>query len=177
MILIVLFQLKDIPQIFIGGFRAIPNHNHLNNNNNNLNKILNLNPSDKGKYSKLELTTHYCIQLMKIVSYRCVKFYLTQERLLYRLREDKKHKEIVNLLLLFKIVSFYDYKTIIVLVLYFLQFYISSRENFFFVKLNQSSRAGAVFLWPLGAGAAWEKNQEPQPLKYYPAPQPCYFAF
>ena len=24
-----------------------------------------------------------------------------------------------------------------------------------------------------GAGAAWKKSQEPEPLKNYPAPQPC----
>ena len=68
-------------------------------------------------------------------------------------------------------------KTIILLVLYFLQFYLTSlrgKENF--AKLNQFSGAGAGFFWPLGAGAgdarkkipgagaAWEKNQEPEPL-------------
>ena len=51
-------------------------------------------------------------------------------RLLYRLPEDKKHKEIVLLYSsLGKIVSFYDKKThIILLVLYFLELVVSSGE-------------------------------------------------
>ena len=47
-------------------------------------------------------------------------------------------------------------KTIIFLVLYFLQFYLTSLwGKEYFAKLNQLS----------GAGAAWEKNQEPEPLE------------
>ena len=76
----------------------------------------------------------------------------------------------------------------------FLQFYLTSlRGKEYFVKLNQKSGAGAGFFLPLGAGAgatrnkipgagaAWEKNQEPELLKKrqepeqqknLPAPQP-----
>ena len=67
--------------------------------------------------------------------------------------------------------------TIILLVLYFLQFYLASlRGKDYFAKLNQKSRAEAVIFWPLeaGGGAARKKtrsrsrlgkNQEPEPLE------------
>ena len=55
--------------------------------------------------------------------------------------------------------------TIILLVLYFLQFYISSLwGKQILAKLNQKSRAGTAYFWPLGAGAARKKYQEPEPL-------------
>ena len=66
-------------------------------------------------------------------------------------------------------------KTIILLVLYFLQFYLTSlRGKEYFAK--EPEPVGAGCFWPLGAGAArkkipgagagaaWEKNQEPEPL-------------
>ena len=67
-------------------------------------------------------------------------------------------------------------KKIILLVLYFLQFYLTSLlEKEYFAKLNQQSGARAVFFGPLGAGAnrkkipgagaVWEKDQEPEPLE------------
>ena len=61
-------------------------------------------------------------------------------------------------------------QTIILLVLYFLQFYLTSlRGKEYFAKLNQWSGAGAGFFGPLepepgplekkpGAGAAWGKK-------------------
>ena len=57
------------------------------------------------------------------------------------------------------------------LVLYFLQFNLTSlrgKEYFgSFVPEPLKKKTGA------GAGAAWEKNLEPEPLKNLPAPQPC----
>ena len=90
-------------------------------------------------------------------------------------------------------------KTIILLVLYLLQFYLTSLwGKEYFAKLNQQSGAGAVFFLPIGAGAMRKKQQEPEslwkkirspsrsrlkksqelelepePLKNLPAPQPC----
>ena len=59
-------------------------------------------------------------------------------------------------------------KTIILLVLYLLQFYLTNlRGKEYFAKLNQKSGAGAGFLAPWsrsrlknksGAGAAWKKK-------------------
>ena len=52
------------------------------------------------------------------------------------------------------------------LVLYFLKFHISSLlGKKYFTKLDQYS-AGSACFWPLraGAGAAWEKNQNPELL-------------
>ena len=73
--------------------------------------------------------------------------------------------------------AFHQYK---LLVLYFLQFYLTClRGKEYFTKLDQWSGAGAAFFWPLGAGTAWKKSKEPkpnpEPLKNYPAPQPCSF--
>ena len=58
--------------------------------------------------------------------------------------------------------------TIILLDLYFLQFYFTSLQGKeYFSKLNQQSGDGARAgcFWLLGAGAAREKNQEPEPLE------------
>ena len=58
-------------------------------------------------------------------------------------------------------------KTIILLVLYFfLQFYLTSlREKEYFAKEPEPEPVGAGCFWLLGAGASWEKNQEPEPLE------------
>ena len=67
-------------------------------------------------------------------------------------------------------------KTIILLVLYFLQFYLTSlRGREFLPNLTNSQEAEPVLFGPLepeplekkipGAGAVWEKNQEPEPLE------------
>ena len=84
-------------------------------------------------------------------------------------------------------------KKIFYLFYIFLQFYLTSlRGKEYFAK--EPEPVGAGFFWPLGAGAArkkipgagagaaWEKNQEPEPLrkksqepepqKNLPAPQP-----
>ena len=69
-------------------------------------------------------------------------------------------------------------KTIILLVLYFfLQFYPTSlRGKEYFAKEPETGVFGPLEPEPLekksGAGAAWKKNQEPEPLKNLPAPQP-----
>ena len=68
-------------------------------------------------------------------------------------------------------------KTIILLVLYFLQFYLTSfREKNILPNLTNSQEPGVFGSFepepePLekkpgaGAGSAWEKNQEPRPLE------------
>ena len=80
-------------------------------------------------------------------------------------------------------------KKIILLVLYFLQFYIYSLSGDFFLSnlTNCQEQEPQVFgPWSrektkqekkplgkkLGAGAAWRKNQEPEPQKKYQAPRP-----
>ena len=69
-----------------------------------------------------------------------------KKRLLYRLLEDKKHMVIGHLLL----------------VLYFLRFYISSScEKKYFANWKKSL-----------AGAAWKKNQEPEPQNINRLPSP-----
>ena len=86
-------------------------------------------------------------------------------------------------------------KQLIYLFYIFLQFYLASlRGKDYFAK--EPEPVGAECFWPYGAGAArkkipgagaaWEKNQEPEPepleksqelepepLKNLPAPQPC----
>ena len=57
-----------------------------------------------------------------------------------------------------------------------MQIYLTSlRGKEYFAKEAEPEPVGAGCFWPLGAGAAPKKYQEPEPepLKNLPAPQPC----